>query len=97
MPGIGNKLDSMDVDENAFVKIEAIINSMTRKEMNKPSILNGSRKIRIAKGSGKSVQDINQLLKQFQQMNMMMRQIRKIGFDKLAKGMFGGKVPSRPF
>lgn len=97
MPGLGTKLDAMDIDEKAFVKIEAIIHSMTKKERNKPSLLNGSRKLRIAKGSGRSVQEINQLIKQFEQMNMMMRQIRKIGFDKLAKGMFGGQSPKRPY
>ena len=97
MPGLGTKLDAMDIDEKAFVKIEAIIHSMTKKERNKPSLLNGSRKLRIAKGSGRSVQEINQLIKQFEQMNMMMRQMRKIGFDKLAKGMFGGQPPKRPY
>ncbi|PID29206.1 MAG: signal recognition particle protein [Candidatus Cloacimonadota bacterium] len=95
MPGVGNKVDGLDIDENAFVKIEAIINSMTIRERNKPSILNGSRKLRIAKGCGRSVQEINQLLKQFNQMNQMMRQFRKIGFGKIAKGMFGNgsKMP----
>lgn len=97
MPGLGTKLDAMDIDEKAFTKIEAIIHSMTKKERNKPSLLNGSRKLRIAKGSGRSVQEINQLIKQFEQMNMMMRQMRKIGFDKLAKGMFGGQSPKRPY
>jgi len=97
MPGIGNKLDAMDIDEKAFIKIEAIIHSMTRKERNKPQLLNGSRKLRIARGSGRSVQEINQLIKQFEQMNMMMRQIRKIGFNKLARGMFGAKAPTRPY
>ena len=97
MPGIGSKLDAMDIDEKAFVKIEAIIHSMTRKERNKPQLLNGSRKLRIARGSGRSVQEINQLIKQFEQMNMMMRQIRKIGFNKLARGMFGAKAPARPY
>lgn len=90
MPGMGGKINDLDIDEKAFVKIEAIINSMTMKEKLKPSILNGSRKLRIAKGCGRSVQEINNLLKQFNQMNQMMRQIRKIGFGKLAKGMFGG-------
>ncbi|MFO7809924.1 MAG: signal recognition particle protein [Candidatus Delongbacteria bacterium] len=89
MPGIGNKLNAVDIDEKAFIKIEAIINSMTRRERNKPRVLNGSRKLRIAKGSGRSVQEINQLIKQFDQMNLMMRKMRKIGFDKLSKGMFG--------
>ena len=98
MPGIGSKLNEIDIDEKAFTKIEAIIFSMTRKERNRPSLLNGSRKLRIAKGCGRSVQEINQLMKQFQQMNGMMRKIRKIGFDKLAKGMFGKNMPTnRPF
>lgn len=98
MPGIGSKLNEIDIDEKAFTKIEAIIYSMTKKERNRPSLLNGSRKLRIAKGCGRSVQEINQLMKQFQQMNGMMRQIRKIGFDKLAKGMFGKGMPSnKPF
>ncbi|MBN1971459.1 MAG: signal recognition particle protein [Candidatus Delongbacteria bacterium] len=94
MPGIGNKVEGLDIDENAFIKIEAIINSMTKRERAKPSILNGSRKLRIAKGSGRSVQEVNQLLKQFDQMNKMMRQFRKIGFGKLAGKMFGqGGMP----
>ncbi|MBN2790815.1 MAG: signal recognition particle protein [Candidatus Delongbacteria bacterium] len=98
MPGIGSKLDQIDIDEKAFTKIEAIIYSMTKKERNRPSLLNGSRKLRIAKGCGRSVQEINQLMTQFQQMNGMMRHIRKIGFDKLAKGMFGKGMPqNRPF
>ena len=98
MPGIGSKLDQIDIDEKAFTKIEAIIYSMTKKERNRPSLLNGSRKLRIAKGCGRSVQEINQLMQQFQQMNGMMRKIRKIGFDKLAKGMFGKSMPAnRPF
>jgi signal recognition particle subunit SRP54 len=89
MPGVGNKINDIDIDESAFVKIEAMINSMTKLERNKPSVINGSRKLRIAKGSGRSVQEINDLLKKFQQMNMMMRQMRKIGFGNIAKGMFG--------
>lgn len=89
MPGVGSKINDIDIDENAFNKIEAMINSMTKLEKNKPSIINGSRKLRIAKGSGRSVQEINDLLKKFQQMNMMMRQMRKIGFGKIASGMFG--------
>lgn len=90
LPGIGSKLDQVDIDEKAFVKIEAIINSMTIKERRRPTLLNGSRKLRVAKGSGRSVQEINQMLKQFDQMNKMMRQMRKVGFNKIAKGMFGG-------
>ncbi len=93
MPGIGSKLDAVDIDERAFVKIEAIISSMTKKEKIRPRLLNGSRKLRIAKGSGRSVQEINQLIRQFEQMNAMMRQMRKVGFDKLARGMFGGSRP----
>ncbi len=94
LPGMGSKLDQIDIDEDAFVKIEAIINSMNKKERAKPSIINGSRKLRIAKGCGRTVQEVNQLLKQFNQMNQMMRHIRKIGFDKLSRGVFGGAKKS---
>ena len=69
-------LDMVDTEENAkrMVHIEAIIQSMTLEERRKPSIIGANRKIRIAKGSGTRVQDVNQLLKQFEQMQKMMKQ-----------------------
>ncbi|CAM3888998.1 signal recognition particle protein [Rheinheimera salexigens] len=79
--------------DKQFVKMEAIINSMTPKERNFPDLLKGSRKKRIAAGSGTQVQDINQLLKQFMQMQKMMKQMSgKGGMMKMMRGM-GGKLP----
>ncbi len=66
-------LDAAQVDEGQFRRIEAIINSMTRRERRAPQVLNGSRKTRIAKGSGTSVQEINRLLKQYKMMRKMMK------------------------
>jgi len=75
IPGIGNKVDEMDVDEKQFTRIEAMITSMTKAEREKPSIINPSRKRRIAAGSGTEVQDVNRLLKQFDQMKQMMKKL----------------------
>ncbi|CAM5189644.1 signal recognition particle protein [Alishewanella longhuensis] len=81
------------LDEKQFVKMEAIINSMTPKEREFPDLLKGSRKKRIAAGSGTEVQDINKLLKQFTQMQKMMKQMSgKGGLMKMMRGM-GGKLP----
>ena len=79
IPGIGSKADSIDVDERQFSRIEAIITSMTPAEREKPSIINPSRKRRIAAGSGTKVEDVNRLLKQFEQMKTMMKQFSKKG------------------
>ena len=79
IPGIGSKADSIDVDERQFSRIEAIITSMTPAEREKPSIINPSRKRRIAAGSGTRVEDVNRLLKQFEQMKTMMKQFSKKG------------------
>ncbi|MDR3251936.1 MAG: signal recognition particle protein [Tannerella sp.] len=75
IPGIGKMLKNIDVDENAFKNIEAIIHSMTPKERGDPALLNGSRRQRIAKGSGTTVQDVNKLVKQFDDTRKMMRLI----------------------
>ncbi len=75
LPGVDKKmLDSVEVDEKKMAHIEAIIQSMTMEERRKPSIIGASRKVRIAKGSGTRVQDVNLLLKQFEQMQKMMKQ-----------------------
>lgn len=78
MPGMGSKvkINEDDIDESKIERIKAIILSMTEKERNDPSILNYSRKMRIAKGSGTTVQDINKLLKQFEQTKAMMKQFK---------------------
>lgn len=78
IPGVGKALKNIDVDENAFKGIEAIIHSMTPQERTNPSILNGSRRQRIAAGSGTSVQDVNKLIKQFDETRKMMRMITTV-------------------
>ncbi len=75
IPGVGKALKDVDIDENAFKSIEAIIYSMTPQERTNPSILNGSRRQRIAAGSGTSVQEVNKLLKQFDETRKMMRMV----------------------
>ncbi len=75
LPGVGSKLKDADIDDRQFVRIEAMITSMTRAERAKPSIINPSRKRRIAAGSGTKVEDVNRLLKQFDQMQKMMKQL----------------------
>lgn len=73
IPGVGKALKDVDVDEKAFVSIEAIISSMTPAERENPEILNGKRRERIAKGSGRTVQDVNRLIKQFEDTRKMMK------------------------
>lgn len=90
LPGMDKKmLDTVDTEENAkkMVHIEAIIQSMTPEERQKPSIIGANRKIRIAKGSGTRVQDVNQLLKQFEQMQKMMKQLSGTQQKRMMKRM----------
>ncbi len=76
VPGLGAQLKNADVDDNQLVKVESIIQSMTKQERSNPKILNGSRRMRIAKGSGNSIQDINRLIKQFKEMGKMMKMFK---------------------
>ena len=76
IPGIGNKMKDVDIDESSFKNIEVIISSMTNKEKQNPNILDHSRKIRISKGSGRGMDEVNQLIKQFNQMNKMMKMMQ---------------------
>jgi len=95
LPGMKNlPAGAMDqMGNKQFNKMEAIINSMTKKERLFPDLIKGSRKKRIAAGSGTQVQDVNQLLKQFTQMQKMMKQMSgKGGLMKMMRGM-GGKLP----
>ena len=87
IPGFNKmkKMSGAEPDERELVKIEAIINSMTLKERRDHTILNGSRRKRIAKGSGTSVQDVNRLLKQYIQARQMMKKIQKMGPRGLGK------------
>jgi signal recognition particle subunit SRP54 len=90
LPGVNKKmLKQAKVDPRRLRHIEAIILSMTPEEREKPKILNGSRRARIARGSGRSVQEVNQLMKQFQQMQQMMKQIQKMGMGGMMKGLGG--------
>ena len=88
IPGYSRVATSQAVDDRAFVKIEAMIRSMTEEERRKPHIINGSRRRRIAMGSGTTVQDVNRLLKQFEEMKKMMKGLRR---GKFARA-FGGTV-----
>ena len=87
IPGAGKALKDVDIDDDAFKGIEAIIQSMTPEERSKPSVINGSRKKRIAKGSGTSVQEVNQLMKQFDQMSKMMKMMQGGGGRKMMQAM----------
>ncbi|MFM6983521.1 MAG: signal recognition particle protein [Chitinophagaceae bacterium] len=78
IPGVGNKIKDLDVDENSFKGIECLIQSMTPSERKNPEILNASRKNRIVKGSGKSIQDLNKLLNQFSDMKKMMKNMNNL-------------------
>ena len=75
IPGVGKAIKDIDIDDNAFKSIEAIIYSMTPAERSNPEILNGSRRTRIAKGSGTTIQEVNRLLKQFDQTRKMMKMV----------------------
>ena len=91
IPGVGKALKDIDIDDNAFKSIEAIIQSMTPKERKHPEILNQSRKNRIAKGSGTTLQEVNRLVKQFDQTRKMMKMVTG---SKMGKMM--GKMPMMP-
>lgn len=86
IPGVGKAMKGVEVDDNAFKPVEAIIRSMTTQERENPDVINGSRKNRIAKGSGTSIQQVNQLLKQFSDMRKMMKTMNKMGGGKRALG-----------
>ena len=84
IPGMGKALKGIDLDDNSFKPIEAIIRSMTMAERENPDLINGSRKNRIAKGSGRTVQEVNNLLKQFSDMRKLMKTMNKMGGGKKA-------------
>ena len=86
LPGVGSKIKDLDLDDSAFKGIEAMIQSMTPEERARPEILNGSRKQRIVAGSGKTIQDLNKLLNQFNQMRQMMKSMQ----NKKLPGGFPG-------
>ena len=99
IPGVGKQIKDLDIDDDAFKGIEAIINSMTPKERQNPDIINQSRRRRIAAGSGTKLDDVNRLMKQFDQTRKMMRMVSGMGSSKMAqmanamKAMKGGGMP----
>jgi len=88
IPGMGKAMKNIEVDDHALVRIEAMIQSMTREEKLKPNIIDGSRRRRIALGSGNDLADVNRILKQFAQMQKMLKKISRGQMNDLAKGMF---------
>ena len=96
IPGVGKQIKDLDIDDDAFKGIEAIINSMTPKERANPDIINQSRRLRIAKGSGTKLEDVNRLMKQFDQTRKMMKMVTGMSPSKMtqmaaAMKMRGGK------
>ena len=89
IPGVGKAIKDIDIDDNAFKGIEAIILSMTPKERTNPEILNTSRRARIAKGSGTTVQDVNRLIKQFDQTRKMMKMVTGSKMSQMMSAMKG--------
>jgi signal recognition particle subunit SRP54 len=90
IPGVNNKvLKNTKVDPKQLKHVEAIVLSMTPKERRRPDILNGSRRARIAKGSGRTVQEVNRLLEQFKQMQKMMKQFKGMGMGRMPRGGLG--------
>ena len=83
IPGVGKAIKDVDIDDNSFKGIEAIINSMTPKERSNPDIINQSRRMRIAKGSGTNIQEVNRLLKQFDQTRKMMKMVTGTSSSKM--------------
>ncbi len=93
LPGMDKQLKGVSIDDNAFKQVEAIILSMTKEERHRPDIINGSRRKRIAGGSGTKVQDVNRLLRQFDQMRRTMKKLTKGNVKEAMKGM---GLPSMP-
>ena len=93
IPGVGKAIKDVDIDDNAFKGIEAIIKSMTPKERTNPEILNQSRRQRIAKGSGTNLQEVNRLIKQFDQTRKMMKLVTNNSKMAQMAQMMKGRMP----
>ena len=89
IPGVGKAIKDIDIDDDAFKSIEAIIQSMTPKERQNPEILNTSRRQRIARGSGTNLQEVNRLIKQVDQMRKMMKMMTNGGAKQMMNNMRG--------
>jgi len=95
LPGVGKALKNVDIPDDAFKHVEAIIYSMTPQERRNPEIINGQRKVRIARGSGRTVDEVNRLMKQFEDMKKMMKMMQGGGGGAMAR-MMGGMGGRRP-
>ena len=96
IPGVGKAIKDIDIDDDAFKSIEAIIQSMTPKERANPQILNQSRRMRIARGSGTSIQEVNKLIKQFDQTRKMMQMVTNTSKMNMMMGAMRGRMPGMP-
>ena len=96
IPGVGKAIKDVDIDDNAFKSIEAIIQSMTPKERQNPDIINQSRRLRIAKGSGTKIEEVNRLMKQFDQTRKMMRMVSGMGNSRMAQMAAAMKMKGGP-
>ncbi len=92
IPGVGKQIKDLDIDEKQFARLEAMILSMTPEERANPDIMSGTRRQRIAKGSGSTIQDVNQFMKQFEDMRKMMKMMNKMGGGAKAARALGGMM-----
>lgn len=95
IPGMGKAIKGLDIDDESFIPIEAIIRSMTPQERGNPALIDGSRRKRLAQGSGRSIQEVNNLMKQFSDMRKMMKQMNKMGGAQKALGAMGDNMKRR--
>ena len=97
IPGMGKAMKDVEIEDDAFKHVEAMIGSMTKEERKSPSILNGSRRSRVARGSGRTVKDVNQLIKQFNDMGKVMKMMQGGGMKNMMKMMGkSGGMPNMP-
>ena len=97
IPGMGKAMKGVEIEDDAFKHVEAMVSSMTNEERSNPSILNGSRRQRVARGSGRSVNEVNQLIKQFNDMGKLMKMMQGGGMKNMMKMMGKGGMPKMPF
>ena len=93
LPGMDRQMKDVDIDDRQILRTEAIIRSMTKAEREKPDIINASRRKRIAAGCGLSVEEVNKLLRQYEQIKKMMKQMNKMKTGKRMGGMGGFNMP----
>ena len=96
IPGMGKAMKGVEIEDDAFKHVEAMIGSMTNEERSTPSLLNGSRRQRVALGSGRTISDVNQLIKQFNDMGKVMKMMQGGGMKNMMKAMGKGGMPNPP-